>query len=98
MQIYTNSVDSDSNSNTVFIFTSPTCGQCKMLKPRIEAVASVKDRYTFYEVDTTASDGMELAQKYNVNMLPTAVVMSTDPPVILSGAGQIASGLVSSLS
>lgn len=98
MQIYTNSVDSDSKSDAVFIFTSPTCGQCKMLKPRIEAAASVKDRYTFYEVDTTTPDGMELAQKYNVNMLPTAVVMSIDPPVILSGAGQIASGLVSALS
>ena len=98
MQIYTNSVDSDSNSNTVFIFTSPTCGQCKMLKPRIEAAAKVKDGYTFYEVDTTTPDGMELAKKYNVSMLPTAVVMSTDPPVILSGAGQIASGLVSALS
>lgn len=98
MQIYTNTVDSDSKSNTVFIFTSPTCGQCKMLKPRIEAAASVKDRYTFYEVDTTTPDGMELAQKYNVSMLPSAVVMSTDPPVILSGAGQIASGLVSALS
>lgn len=97
MQIYTNSVDSDSKSNTVFIFTSPTCGQCKMLKPRIEAAASVKDRYTFYEVDTTTPDGMELAQKHHVNMLPTAVVMSTDPPTTFSGAGQIASGLVSAL-
>lgn len=95
---YASNIDSDSKSNTVFMFTSPTCGQCKMLKPRIEAAASVKDRYTFYEVDTTSPDGMELAKKYNVSMLPTAVVMSTDPPVILSGAGQIASGLVSALS
>lgn len=97
MNKYASNIDSDSKSDTVFIFTSPTCGQCKMLKPRIEAAASVKDRYTFYEVDTTTPDGMELAQKYNVNMLPTAVVMSTDPPVILAGAGQIASGLVSAL-
>lgn len=94
---YASNIDSDSKSNTVFMFTSPTCGQCKMLKPRIEKTASDRTDYSFYEVDTATPEGMELAQKYNVSMLPTVVVMSTDTPTILSGAGQVAGGLIKAL-
>lgn len=94
---YASNIDSDNKSNTVFMFTSPTCGQCKMLKPRIEKVASERSEYSFYEVDTTTSDGMALAQKYNVSMLPTVVVMSTETPTILAGAGQVAGGLIKTL-
>lgn len=97
MNKYASNIDSDSKSNTVFMFTSPTCGQCKMLKPRIEKTASERTDYSFYEVDTSTPEGMELAQKYNVSMLPTVVVMSADTPVVLAGAGQVASGLASAL-
>ena len=97
MNKYASNIDSDSKSNTVFMFTSPTCGQCKMLKPRIEKVASEHPDYSFYDVDTATPEGMELAQKYNVSMLPTVVVMSADTPVVLAGAGQVASGLVGAL-
>ena len=97
MNKYASNIDSDSKSNTVFMFTSPTCGQCKMLKPRIEKVASEHADYSFYEVDTTTPEGMTLAQKYKVSMLPTVAVMSTETPTILAGAGQVASGLVSAL-
>lgn len=94
---YASNIDSDSKSNTVFMFTSPTCGQCKMLKPRIEKTASERTDYSFYEVDTATPEGMELAQKYSVSMLPTVVVMSADTPVVLAGAGQVASGLAGAL-
>ena len=94
---YASNIDSDSKSNTVFMFTSPTCGQCKMLKPRIEKTASERTDYSFYEVDTTTPEGMTLAQKYSVSMLPTVVVMSADTPVVLAGAGQVASGLAGAL-
>ena len=97
MNKYASNIDSDSKSNTVFMFTSPTCGQCKMLKPRIEKTASSRTDYDFYEVDTSTPEGIELAQKYKVSMLPTVVVMSTDTPTILSGAGQVAGGLVKAL-
>ena len=94
---YASNIDSDSKSNTVFMFTSPTCGQCKMLKPRIEKTASERTDYSFYEVDTATPEGMTLAQKYKVSMLPTVVVMSADTPVVLAGAGQVASGLAGAL-
>ena len=97
MNKYASNIDLDSKSNTVFMFTSPTCGQCKMLKPRIEKTASERTDYAFYEVDTSTPEGIELAQKYKVSMLPTVVVMSTDTPTILSGAGQVAGGLVKAL-
>lgn len=94
---YASNIDSDNKSNTVFMFTSPTCGQCKMLKPRIEKAASERSEYSFYEVDTTTPDGMALAQKYKVSILPTVVVMSTETPTILAGAGQVAGGLIKTL-
>ena len=97
MNKYASNINSDNKSNTVFMFTSPTCGQCKMLKPRIEKTASERTDYAFYEVDTSTPEGIELAQKYKVSMLPTVVVMSTDTPTILSGAGQVAGGLVKAL-
>ena len=97
MNKYASNIDSDSKSNTVFMFTSPTCGQCKMLKPRIEKIASEHSDYSFYEVDTTTQEGITLAQKYSVSMLPTVVVMSADTPVVLAGAGQVASGLAGAL-
>lgn len=97
MNKYASNIDSDSKSNTVFMFTSPTCGQCKMLKPRIEKVASAHSDYSFYEVDTTTPEGITLAQKYSVSMLPTVVVMSADTPIVLAGAGQVASGLAGAL-
>jgi hypothetical protein len=68
-----------------------------MLKPRIEKAASEHSEYSFYEVDTTTPEGMTLAQKYSVSMLPTVVVMSTETPTILAGAGQVAGGLIKTL-
>lgn len=89
MLTYNKDIDSDSQSNSIFLFTGPTCGQCKMIKPRIEKLASVRQDYNFYEVDTSTEEGIELAMKYKVAMLPTAVVMSKEEPVVFRGAGQV---------
>lgn len=97
MKSYTKEIDSDTKSNTVFLFTSPTCGQCKILKPRIEKIAAANEDYTFYEVDTSAEEGMDLARKFAVSILPTAVVMSKEKPLVLSGAGQVSGSLSKAL-
>lgn len=86
---YNKDVDSETKGNTVFMFTGPTCGQCKMVKPRIEKLASTRDDFNFYEVDTSTEDGVNLAQRYGISMLPSMVVMSTDEPTVLAGAGQV---------
>lgn len=97
MKSYTKEIDSDTKSNTVFLFTSPTCGQCKILKPRIEKIAAANEAYTFYEVDTSTEEGMDLARKFAVSILPTAVVMSQEDPTVLSGAGQVSGSLSKAL-
>lgn len=86
---YNKDVDSETKGNNVFMFTGPTCGQCKMVKPRIEKLAATKEGFNFYEVDTSTEDGINLAQRYGISMLPSMVVMSTDEPTVLAGAGQV---------
>lgn len=86
---YNKDVDSETKGNNVFMFTGPTCGQCKMVKPRIEKLAATKEDFNFYEVDTSTEDGINLAQRYGISMLPSMVVMSTDEPTVLAGAGQV---------
>lgn len=76
------------SNGVVYIFTSPACGQCKMIKPRLEKEASAHPEYKFLEVNTATDEGLELARKYKVSMLPTAVIPG-EFPVVLTGAGQV---------
>lgn len=87
MNKYTEDI-ADTN-NVVFLFTGPHCGQCKMIKPRLEKQAADQDEFTFYEVDTSTDTGIQLAKRYKVSMLPTAVVIKNGNETVLTGAGQV---------
>lgn len=62
-----------SSSVTVFMFSSPTCGPCKHIKPVIN---ELKEDYSFFkwiDVDIS-SDPENFTQRLGVRAVPTMVI------------------------
>jgi thioredoxin 1 len=57
---------------TLYYFTSPTCGPCKMFRPVVENTVSELGIPTNY-IDISRS--MDLANKYDVKSVPTSIIM-----------------------
>ena len=62
-------------NGTVLHFWSPTCGPCKVIKPVIEDLKEEFPQLTWLSVNTH-EDIEGYAQKYNVSVVPTMVVVS----------------------
>lgn len=64
-------------SVTAYHFWSPTCAPCKTIKPAIEDLKEEFDSVQWVSVNTH-EDKEGYAQKYNVSVVPTIVVVSGD--------------------
>lgn len=64
---YFNSVVS--SGNAVIMFTTPTCGPCKLVKPMYKSQSSTQATLYLVNVDDPAS--FKLADKFNVRSFPT---------------------------
>lgn len=85
------------DGKAIYIFTAPTCGQCKMVKPALEKMAS-SSKVKFVEVDTSSDSGLSFAHQNGVKILPSALVTDGSTSVLLSGAGQVSAGIKKHLS
>lgn len=56
--------------------TTPTCGQCKMIAPRVKRLMDSCIDIKFTEVDGTKD--AELCAKYNINKVPVFIVKYND--------------------
>ena len=66
-----------SSSPVVYMFSSPTCGPCKHIKPVIN---ELKEDYSFFKwVDVDISnDPSNITQKLGVRAVPTMVVTNAN--------------------
>lgn len=70
-----------SQSNiTVLHFWSPTCRPCQVIKPAIEDLKEEFSQMNWVSVNTHA-DTQGYAQKLNVTVVPTIVVLKNDVEV-----------------
>lgn len=61
---------------TVYIFSSPMCGECKRFAPVADEVKELyKDKIDVIKINATNSDAsvQEKVKKYNVYLVPTSV-------------------------
>lgn len=56
--------------------TTPTCGQCKMIAPRVKKLMDSCIGVKFTEVDGTQNP--ELCKKYNISKVPVFIVKYDD--------------------
>lgn len=80
------------DDKVIYIFTAPTCGQCKMVKPALEKMASTSN-VRMVEVDTSTESGLSFAQNNGVRVLPSALICKGASSIVLSGAGQVSAGI-----
>jgi thioredoxin-like negative regulator of GroEL len=59
---------------TVAYFTTPTCGPCRMLKPRLEKLEESNEGLRVVRVDATID--YELAAEHNIRSVPTLLLYS----------------------
>lgn len=79
----------DKEIATLF-FSGPYCGQCRLVKPRVEKDAESHPELNLCEVSTGEEAGMDLAAEYGVTQLPTVVVLKKGiMHAKLVGAGQV---------
>lgn len=57
---------------TLYYFTSPTCGPCKMFRPIVENTVSELNFPTNY-IDVSVS--MDMANKFEVRAVPTSMII-----------------------
>lgn len=62
---------------TVYHFWSPTCAPCKIIKPSIEDLKEEFSDVEWISVNTH-DDAGNYAEKYNVSVVPTIVVVCGD--------------------
>jgi thioredoxin-like negative regulator of GroEL len=65
---------------TVYHFWSPTCRPCQVIKPAIEDLKEEFSQMNWVSVNTHA-DSQGYAQKFNVSVVPTVVVVKKDVEV-----------------
>lgn len=57
---------------TIAYFTTPTCGPCRMLKPRLEELETENEGLTVTRID--AYDYPTLAEEHGVRSVPTLLL------------------------
>lgn len=60
-------------------FFATWCGPCQMLAPVLEKIAEERKDFNVYKVDI--DEEMELAIKYNVEVVPTMIIFKNGNPV-----------------
>lgn len=74
----------NSNKLTVVDFFATWCGPCQMLAPVLEKLSKEQNDLNIFKVDIDES--VELAIKYQVEVVPTLVIFKNGNPVkILEG-------------
>lgn len=69
----------NSNKLTVVDFFATWCGPCQMLAPVLEKLSKEQDDLNIFKVDIDES--VELAIKYQVEVVPTLVIFKNGNPV-----------------
>ena len=69
----------NSNKLTVVDFFATWCGPCQMLAPVLEKLAKEQNDLNIFKVDIDES--VELAIKYQVEVVPTLVIFKNGNPV-----------------
>lgn len=64
----------------VLHYWSPTCGPCKVIKPAIDDMKEEFDRAQWVSINTH-DDTNGYAAKYNVNVVPTMVILKNGQEV-----------------
>lgn len=78
-QWFTNVIEQSKKAPVAVIFTSPTCGPCKELKPKIEATSR-----KVFEID--AGESRDLCVGLGVRAAPTVRIYK-DGEIIFQGIG-----------
>lgn len=61
----------------VYMFSSPTCAPCKIIKPMISELAEDYSQYSWKYVDIT-NDGANYTKHFGVTNVPCMVVVKKD--------------------
>ena len=74
---------SKTEKKPIFLYChSKTCAPCKMMKKRIfpqqECADYINNNYIAISRDMEEGEGIELAQRYNVNIYPTFIVIDSE--------------------
>lgn len=69
----------NSNKLTVVDFFATWCGPCQMLAPVLEKLSKEQDDLNIFKVDIDES--VELAIKYQVEVVPTLIIFKNGNPV-----------------
>lgn len=72
---FENLVKNSDNLYVIVDFYASWCKPCKELEPKFTKASSKYDEITFMKVDAEEFDG--LAEKYQVNSLPTVLVFAS---------------------
>lgn len=80
---------------TVYMFSSPTCGPCKHIKPVINELKEDYSYLKWVDVDTSV-DTHGLASRFGVRQVPTMVV-ATPSTIVGSFTGTQAMGYLTLL-
>lgn len=76
------------------IVSAPWCGVCRMMKPSFEKMASAAEDILFMTAD--ADKTPDIAPKYGIKALPTAVLLRDGELVKTLHGGEISSSNVNS--
>lgn len=73
MRKISNFTEMDQERKQIVLFSMPTCGPCKMMKPGLDFVQRDFENIGVYEIDATEEP--ELAAKLNVMSTPTTIYL-----------------------
>ena len=82
------------SDTTVYMFSSPTCGPCKHIKPVINELKEDYSHLKWVDVDTSVDT--QTAMRFGVRQVPTMVI-ATPSAVIGSFTGTQAMGYLTLL-
>jgi thioredoxin 1 len=78
----------------VFYFSTKTCGPCKMFKPVVQQVSQETGIPVTY---LDADQDQEMAKTYNINSVPTIVIVDAVGSILYRNAGIMPKGQLSQL-
>ena len=74
---------------SILFFNASWCPACSKIKPVIEQIQQLKSDYKFYDLKTDSPGVEELEELFDVDFLPSVVIISETGYKEYSGARQI---------
>jgi thiol-disulfide isomerase/thioredoxin len=74
---------------SLLFFNASWCAACAEIRPVIEQIKRLKPDYKFYNMDSDDTDSKDLEDLFEVDYLPTLIVISETGYKEYSGARQI---------